>query len=228
MATREMLTTPQHRTAKGAKRIQELMDVASELFLERGFKAVAVDELIARVGGSRRNVYSHFGGKEGLFVAAMTQVCEEIAAPLEAIIIEQRDPRTALRSFGAQLLEVILEPRTMAVYRLMIEEGKQFPELAQIMFNAGPGKSIKALAEWIRVHQQGPHPAIGNHLSAEVLADQFIYLIVGSTHLRFLIGLDEPPLPAAKAEMIVDAAVTTFLDGVQSDEPNRQECPGER
>jgi len=65
MAERQIAMLPRHRTAKGARRLQDLTDVAAELFLERGFESVAVDDLIARVGGSSRNVYSHPDSSKG-------------------------------------------------------------------------------------------------------------------------------------------------------------------
>ena len=206
-----------HRTAKGAQRIQELLSVAGELFLERGFAAVAVDDLIARVGGSRRNVYSHFGGKEGLFVAAMTQVCEEIAAPLEQLNIKQRDPDTALSAFARQLLEAILAPRTLAVHRLMVAEGNRFPELAQVMFNAGPRKVIDALATWIDARRSEADPVIGGDMLSTAMAEQFIDLVVGHTQLRVLAGVESLPLSERKIRRIADNAVATFLYGVKTD-----------
>ena len=100
MRENSALSPPKHRTAQAAQRIDTLTTVAAELFLERGFESVAVDDLIARVGGSRRNVYSHFGGKEGLFIEAMTRLCAELALPLEQLVIDAREPRKALSTFG--------------------------------------------------------------------------------------------------------------------------------
>ncbi|MUZ65058.1 TetR/AcrR family transcriptional regulator [Agrobacterium vitis] len=72
-----------HRTTKGAERLRSLKDAAANMFLEQGYEAVSMDTLIAQVGGSRRNIYNHFGGKEGLFIETVTRLCAELALPLE-------------------------------------------------------------------------------------------------------------------------------------------------
>ncbi|MFA5629963.1 MAG: TetR/AcrR family transcriptional regulator [Porticoccaceae bacterium] len=218
-------TAPKHRTAKGARRIQDLTATAADLFLERGFESVAVDDLIARVGGSRRNVYSHFGGKEGLFIEVVTHLCDEIAKPLERLGISEDDPRQALSSFGRRVLGVVLQPRTLALHRLMVAEGRRFPELAQAAMGAGHRKGADILAAWIEAHQgDGRQHHFTNQVSARALAEQFLSMVVAEAQLRALIGLDPQPLPATEIDRIVDNAVATFLRGAA---PAREVSYGE-
>jgi AcrR family transcriptional regulator len=49
----------------------ELVAVAHELFQERGFHGVSLEEISERAGYSRGAVYSNFDGKEGLFLAVL-------------------------------------------------------------------------------------------------------------------------------------------------------------
>jgi AcrR family transcriptional regulator len=48
--------------------MEKLFKAAAEMFLDQGYEAFSIDSLIEKVGGSKRNVYSHFRGKEGLFI----------------------------------------------------------------------------------------------------------------------------------------------------------------
>lgn len=213
MFVQQDMAIPRHRTAKGAQRLQNLTDVAAELFLERGFESVAVDDLIARAGGSRRNVYSHFGGKEGLFIEAMKQLCAELMRPLEALNISDDEAHEALPCFARQLLQAALHPRTLELHRLMVAEGKRFPELAQAVLHAGHLRAAGILESWIET-QQGKHPdGSGTRLPAQVLARQFVSMVVMEAQLRALAGLDPLPLPAGQVDAIVDGAVSTFLHG---------------
>jgi len=214
MVGQQAAVAPKHRTAKGAQRLQELTDVAAELFLERGFESVAVDDLIARVGGSRRNVYSYFGGKEGLFIEVVKQLCAELARPLEELSIAQ-EAHEGLSSFGRRLLQTVLQPRTLALHRLMVAEGKRFPELAQAVFHAGHFKAAESLTPWIEAHQGSCPNSLGAHLPARTLAQQFVNLVVMEAQLRALAGLDPQPLPDEQIEVIVSNAVFTFLRGAQ-------------
>lgn len=201
-----------HRTIKGAQRIQDLKIVATELFLERGFEAVAVDDLINRVGGSRRNIYSYFGGKEGLFIECVRQLCTELGQPLQLLNIKEDEPRKALQAFGHALLAIVLQPRTLELHRLMIAEGKRFPELAQAVFHAGHAQSADILSNWINTHRKKHLATQENTPSARSLAEQFVSMIVMEVQLQALIGLTPIPLTKKNTDYIVNSAVSTFLN----------------
>lgn len=216
MAQPHPLASSHHRTAKGAQRLQDLTDVAAELFLERGFESVAVDDLIARVGGSRRNIYSHFGGKEGLFIEVVKHLCDELAEPLAELNIAEDDIREGLSSFGRHLLHTVLQPRTLELHRLMVAEGKRFPELAQAVLHAGHFKGTDILTAWVKAQQGRRTNGLRTDLPARLLAQQFVNLVVIEPQLRVLAGLDSSPLPDAQINSIVNFAVSTFIEGAQA------------
>lgn len=205
-----------HRTAKGAQRINDLVVIAAQMFLDKGFDAVAVDDLIARAGGSRRNVYSHFGGKEGLFEAAMMHVCAEMAKPLENLNIDGLDPADVLPEFGRELVKTALSPRTLAVHRLLTTEGKRFPAIAQAMLAASYEKVIGILASWIATHQQSANRKLTTEIPAKVLAVQFVSMISSDLKLRAIVGLVGDNLSAAAVDEVVSSAVHTLLYGAAS------------
>lgn len=219
MSVRLVQQSAAHRTAKGAQRINDLVVIAAQMFLDKGFEAVAVDDLIARVGGSRRNVYSHFGGKEGLFEAAMLHVCAEMAKPLENLNINGLDPADVLPEFGRELVATALSPRTLAVHRLLTTEGKRFPKIAQAMLAASYEKVIDILATWIAAHQQSTNRKLTAEIPAKVLAVQFVSMISSDLKLRAIVGLLGDDLPAAKVDEVVSSAVHTLLYGAASRPP---------
>lgn len=203
-----------HRTQKGAQRVEDLTVVAAQLFLERGFDAVAVDDLIARAGGSRRNIYSHFGGKEGLFEAAMMYVCSEMARPLGQMNVQGLDARRVLSAFGHELVRIALSPRTLAVHRLLTTEGKRFPKIAQAMLASSYQKVVEILASWITQQQTLVQPMFVNDTPADVLAVQFISLVSSDLKLRAIVGLVPGDFSGEKVDILVACAVNTFLHGV--------------
>ncbi|WP_322981464.1 TetR/AcrR family transcriptional regulator [Pseudomonas sp. C11] len=213
MATERFDCPRKHRTAKGAKRIDDLTAVAAELFLERGFEAVAVDDLITRVGGSRSNVYTYFGGKEGLFEAAMLKVSAEMAEPFERLRTDCSEPERVLSSFGVELVKIALSPRTLAVHRLLTTEGARFPRIAQAMLETSYLKAVGFLASWIESQQSEPHCKFASDVPSLVLAEQFVNMVSSGVKLRAIVGLVHPPLPKKTMGEIVDHAVRTFLYG---------------
>ncbi|MNT07342.1 putative DNA-binding transcriptional regulator [compost metagenome] len=208
-------TMLKRRTAKGALRTETLAKTACDLFLERGFDSVTVDDLIARAGGSRRNIYSHFGGKEGLFIEAITKLCEEIAMPLENLNISEETPRDALIKIGGELLNGVLQKKTIEVHRLMVTEGKRFPRLAQAVHKAGHAKAAQILIPWIEKYQKAPINAFRSDISSDVLARQFVALVVMDLQLRFLVGLENESFESKQIDEVVKNAVDIFIRGVE-------------
>lgn len=179
------------------------------MFLLEGYDAVSVDVLIARVGGSRRNIYDHFGGKEGLFAEAVTALCVELAAPLQKLAIQPADPEKSLIVFGRKLLEIVLEPRTLALHRLMIAEGTRFPTLAQSIWRSGHLNAEQILARWIEDGQQAD--LLRRDVGAERLAADFINLTVTTVQVKALLGLEKQS--GDEIDDVVRHAVKVFLNG---------------
>ena len=60
----------------------ELIDAAQELFAQRGYEAVTVDEIAEAVGISRRSFFRYFGSKEALVLGKYDRQGESFAALL--------------------------------------------------------------------------------------------------------------------------------------------------
>ena len=43
-----------------------------------GYDGVSVDDIVREVGGSKTNVYSFYGGKDGLFLAVMDEILQDM------------------------------------------------------------------------------------------------------------------------------------------------------
>lgn len=69
---------PTKRTQLKAQRRQRLLDAASRLFAERGFRAVSIEDLAAEAGVSGPAVYRHFDSKEALLADLLIKVSEEL------------------------------------------------------------------------------------------------------------------------------------------------------
>ncbi len=205
------MTMDAHRTKHGAARVRSLTDAAADMFLDQGYEAVSLDALIARVGGSRRNIYSHFGGKEGLFIEVVTRLCADLARPLEGLEISSEGVKDTLTIFGSRLLEIVLQSRTLALHRLMIAEGQRFPELAQAIWQAGHDNAARILIPWIE-HKQS-NKQLRADLPAKDLAGQFVSLVVTEPQLRFLVGFIPDPSRSTENAQIVERAVALFLSG---------------
>jgi TetR/AcrR family transcriptional regulator len=76
---------------------QEILEVATEEFADRGLAGARVDEIANRTRTTKRMIYYYFGSKELLYVAALERAYEDIRIVEESIDVETLDPVTAIR-----------------------------------------------------------------------------------------------------------------------------------
>ena len=88
-------STPGRRSRKRLATRQKISDVATRLFMERGFDQVTVDEIAEAADVSRMTVFNHFSRKEDMFfdlddegredLMAALQKRENSTSPIEAV-----------------------------------------------------------------------------------------------------------------------------------------------
>ncbi|MDP9864398.1 MULTISPECIES: TetR/AcrR family transcriptional regulator [Streptosporangium] len=94
------------RSQAKARTRKRLLTAAGEVFAEQGFAGASVDEIASRAGHTVGAVYSHFTGKDDLFLALFD---EHAAHPLDGVgeIPSQcEDDETAFAAFGDYLAGV--------------------------------------------------------------------------------------------------------------------------
>lgn len=79
-------------------RRRQLLELATELFAERGFAAASMDELAARAGVSKPVIYGLFGSKEGLLIASIDSLGAELNATISAAVEGRTVPADLLRA----------------------------------------------------------------------------------------------------------------------------------
>jgi AcrR family transcriptional regulator len=188
-----------------------LLKAAAERFLDQGYDAVSIDSLVQQVGGSKRNVYDHFKGKDGLFIKIVTDLCDEITAPLESLALSSVEPEVALRRFSEEVLRMTLKPRTLSLHRLMISEASRFPDLSRAIWRAGHDTACKALEKWISDQQRSEK--LSSKRSAEFLSTQFISMLIGYAQLKALLNLKDSKLSKKEAADFISNTVESFLFG---------------
>jgi TetR/AcrR family transcriptional regulator, mexJK operon transcriptional repressor len=195
--------------ARAQKKQTDILKAASELFLQRGYDAVSMDDILEKVGGSKTTLYSYYGDKEGLFAATVQEMCREKLAAFLAMDVTDLGPKPGLNALGRQFLLIILDPHGQSMFRAMIAEAQRFPELAAAFFAAGPERAIRVLRRNIENWQKQGLLRCGN---AEVLAIQFLGVIMGNFHMRRLLGLGET-LTERQISVWVARGVELFLQG---------------
>jgi TetR/AcrR family transcriptional regulator len=88
---------------------QALLRAGAELFSERGFDGVPIEEVAARAGVNKALISYHFRGKRGLYVAILESGFTAMRSRLEAIEAQAPSAREALRAFLEAFQQVTRE-----------------------------------------------------------------------------------------------------------------------
>jgi len=195
---------------RGQARRALLVETACEVFLEKGYGGASLDDIIAKAGGSRRNVYEWFGGKEALFAAVVHEAIGEILASLSAPELETQEPREALIAIGRTFVETLVSPRVLALYRVVVGESGRFPELGRAFFEAGPKRAYQRLAADLRAWGAQGKLAVPD---ADLAARLFLEMMKADVHMQLLF---EPEAPVDRAAIAaqVELAVDMLLTGI--------------
>jgi AcrR family transcriptional regulator len=132
-----------------AKR-DEILQMASQVFLELGFGRASMAQIAARIGGSKATLYGYFASKEALFLAIIHRLGEEYVSPALERLEESADeePRVALQRFGEQFLGFVNTPEAIATYRVVVGEAAH-SDIGRAFYESGPQRTIEAIARYL-------------------------------------------------------------------------------
>ena len=100
------IATPRDRAK--ADRRAALLSAAAELFADRGFARVSLEDLGAAAGVSGPAVYRHFPGKQAVLAALLIDVSRDLVAGGQSVIATAPDYPDALRGLIAFHVEFAL------------------------------------------------------------------------------------------------------------------------
>lgn len=123
---------------RGVARRQAFLQAARAVFLEHGYEAASVNDVVRLAGGSLATLYAQFGNKEGLFLAFMQEqhdkFTREIRPPHD---VDHLPIEKALQIVGEHFVRRLLERENLAFYRIMVSEGRKLPEHLRRYFTSG-------------------------------------------------------------------------------------------
>lgn len=168
-----------------------------------------IGDIIALSGGSRATIYEEFGDKEGLFAALIAEILEQMRLP----DIADGPPEDVLREVGLNYAEQLMDPESLALYRVVLGETAHVRQLGPAIFEAGPRAAADALAERLRKWASRGELALADPERAAVL---FLAMVEGDLHRGAIMWNDTPSAEQIAAN--VDAAVALFLRGALPEE----------
>ncbi|HEY6024272.1 MAG TPA: TetR/AcrR family transcriptional regulator [Pseudolabrys sp.] len=138
------------RKARSADRRDAILAAALDEFSSRGFEAARLDDVARRAGVAKGTIYLYFRDKESLFQELIRTMLTPLVGTIEAM--GQADlPLPVLADRVVELfVREVYETRRKDVVRLMISEGRRFPQLAEFYYREVLSRIIAAVRTLLR------------------------------------------------------------------------------
>lgn len=182
------------------------MNAAREVFLEQGYEAASVNDVVRRAGGSLATLYAQFGNKEGLFFAVIQDQHERFMRAMTPDCVDHLPLEEGLQSIGECYVRALLARDNLAFYRIMLGEARKFPQQMQRYLSTGGADKVRALiADFLKARD-----VMGGN--AETAASYLLELWRSRHHYRALAD-DSYRVSDEEISEHVARASRFFLDG---------------
>jgi AcrR family transcriptional regulator len=194
---------------------ERLIEVATSLFMERGFEGTSIDAVAEAAGISKPTLYARYRDKRDLFAAVLRGRIRCWLAPISAAAEAQagatrpENIETTLHELSRQMLAHSLTPESVTLQRILAAQAVQFPELATLACEEGWTRAVRGVAALLQRFQARGEIDVED---PELTASLFLNLVLGHSRRTALFGLGID-LNAEERER--EAAVRLFLRGVR-------------
>jgi TetR/AcrR family transcriptional repressor of mexJK operon len=128
--TDPMESTPRALTSKGEARRLRLLEAATQSLLEHGYAQTSIQRILRQAGGSAGTAYQLFGNKEGLLAAVLQYELDKMRATVFPDALPEQPVGPALHDLAVRLLTYAVQPKSVALHRLLVAECHRMPLLA--------------------------------------------------------------------------------------------------
>jgi AcrR family transcriptional regulator len=186
-----------HGRVPRAVRERQLVELAEQLFAERGFARTSMEELARRAGVTKPVVYELFGSKDGLFRVCVDRAIERMANSIVEAFRSETEPEARLRAGGLAFLRFARDNRV--AWDLMGMQGR-FAAQAQTV--------RRDQAQLIRTLMEEIAPAGTDPRELEAVAYAVNSAYEGAAHWMW----EHPDTPV---ERVADWIVALLLPGLR-------------
>ncbi len=133
---------------------QEVLDVATEYFLQHGFRGASINAMARSSGISKESIYRYFSSKQQLFEAVIGRELIEYRRSLHRLdsTLRSMELRPALITIAETILGIITTDRTLALRRLIFDEATRSPEVGQHYYKIGPAQAYEVIEGVLASH----------------------------------------------------------------------------
>lgn len=188
---------------------QTILDAAKRAFIAHGYSGASMEAIADTAPVSKPTLYNHFKGKQELFAAVIASQCEALLNTLSSVQAEFNDPAAGLKAIANAFVDLVYARESIQLYRLIIAEQQNFPELGELVYQSGPEPVLRQLSNFLAELQVRGILQLNDLDTSSRL---FLDMLKGDQHFRCLLGL-QLELSGEEKRRLINAAVSLFLKG---------------
>lgn len=179
-----------------------IVTAATALFLESGYDRTSLAQIAQRAGVSRATLFKQFPSKAALFDAIVSEswsAAREEDPPPAGNVID------GLGALGRRYAELLSQPRMTDLFRIVIAQLPQFPELARAHFAQGKMPYFESVRNYLLAEQEAGTVKVED---ADLAATQFLGMISNYIFWPTLLVPDWEVSAERLAEVVEEAVRT--------------------
>lgn len=202
-----------------------LLDIAVREFGGRGLDGASTRGIAAAAGTVMSSITYHYGGKEGLYLAAADHVATQMAAALGDVLAEAREggddaegARAGIHRLLARMAEVMLSGRSDDWTLFILREQMRPTAAFDRLYDGAMGDLARTLAALVRVATGGADPRAAQ-VATITLIGQVTTLRSGRATCLRLLGHDAlTDRDAADLTGRIAANIDAILDRLRAEQ----------
>ena len=196
-----------------------LLDVAIREFGAKGLEGASTREIAAAAGTAMSSITYHYGGKDGLYLAAAEHIAgmmadERMLAAVEAAakIHDPGEARDGIKTMLVRFADKLVDPASDEWTLFIVREQTRPTEAFSRIYAGGMGRMLEAMVRLVCV-ATGRADDEAARVAVITLAGQAIILKAGRAMCRKLLeGHGEPEELVAALKARIAANVDAILD----------------
>jgi AcrR family transcriptional regulator len=195
---------------RGEDRRQQIVDIASELFSQRGFNGATTKEIADRAGISQAIIFRHFPSKEAIYSAILDHKLKQAAERIRGRLQDaagRKDDRAYFRELAFDLLD--LYSKDPSLIRLLLFSALEGHDLSRMFY--------KTMSRQVRAHVRAyikQRIADGAFRQLDPVASSRVFLGMVAHHAQVVALYPYDDVKVSNRQM-ADYFVEIFLDGAR-------------
>ena len=128
-----------------------ILNKASDLFLNFGFKSVTMDQIANEIGISKKTIYNFFENKKHLVNVVTNGMFASITLGIKQIKKESLDPISELFDIKLFLIKILKGERTTPLYQLRKFYPETHKEITQKQFDFMTKSAVESLKSGVKL-----------------------------------------------------------------------------